>query len=124
MPDKNRTRHGDRIIKHDGSAVTVEQEVRNYYNEHRRSSWWWNGDRGHWPNFWMTMAQKFEMPIAQIKNIIGLNGITDRPLPEPMTEDQIRKRQEGRGDFLVELYHRRYANDIAWELHKKEKENS
>lgn len=112
MPDKFR-RRGSKIKRHHREPVSVEDKIRAEYNAERRSTWWWGNERGHWPGIWMTLAKKYEMPIAAIKNIVRKGGISDRPLPPPLTESQIRERQEKRGDFLVEQYHERYAGEFS-----------
>lgn len=119
MPDKIRHRKGRRDAK-SHVEPTIEEQVRTWYNAHRRSAWWWNGERGGWPNIWMTMAQKFEMPIAAIKNIVGYQGITDRPLPAPLTPDEHRKRQYHKGEQMVEDIHRQWVRDWRWAFWDKE----
>ena len=122
MPDKKRTRHGDRVRPHT-KTLTIEEQVRAWYNAERRSAWWWGNDRGGWPNIWMTAAKKFEMPIAAIKNIVGYQGITDRPLPAPLTPDEHRKRQYHKGEQMVEDLHRQWIRNWWWAFREKEKKD-
>lgn len=110
MPDKLRKR-GTKY-KHQHVEPTLEEQVRTWYNSHRRSAWWWGDERGGWPNIWMTMAKKFEIPIAQVKNIVGHQGITDRPIPAPLTAAEHRVRQENKGDQMAEGVRRQQARDF------------
>lgn len=112
MPDKLR-RRGQRIVKHYREETSIENVIRADYNAQRRNNWWWGNDRGVWPGIWMTLAKKYEMPIAAIKNIVRLGGVSDRPLPAPLTEDQIRERQTKRGEFLVARYNKRYEDEMS-----------
>lgn len=115
MPDKLRNR-GTRIVKHYREETSVEDVIRADYNAQRRNTWWWGNDRGGWPGIWMMLAKKYEMPIAAIKNIVRKGGISDRPLPAPLSPEEHRIRQEHKGDQMAEDIRKRKESDWFWAL--------
>lgn len=119
MPDKNRHRKGRHNAK---PERTVEDEIRDEYRRIRRNTWWWGNDRGGWPNIWMTLAKKYEMPIVAIKNIVAYQGITDRPLPAPLTPEEHLKRQYHKGEQMVQDLHRKWARNWLWAEWEKKRD--